>query len=361
MNHHENLAAHRLLDANLNRAFEALRTLEDIARFQDQAVFQAKYKILRHQLRDATQGWSHEQLYASRDANQDVGRETKTTSEASRTGGLPEIAEAASQRIQQSLRCLEETSKFVYPNSAAAIESVRYQVYDINAQLLLSQKRDLVFLKQSKLYVLADCQLSLTQFIQRIQEISVAGVDLIQIRDKQLDAQELIRFTHAAIEAVDPKQTRIIVNDRADIVQCTSAFGLHIGQTDLSIAQSRSLIAPSRVVGLSTHDLDQVKQAIAVGADYIGCGPTFASNTKDFSSFAGLPFLREAAAFLQASDSTSPAFAIGGINLANLESAIETGVGRVAVSKAIWGADRPGAAAEAFRRLLENSDNNRIC
>jgi len=354
MNHHENLAAHRLLDANLNRAFEALRTLEDIARFQDQATFQSKYKLLRHQLRDATQNWRHEQLYASRDAEQDVGRETKTSLEASRTGGLSEIAEAASQRIQQSLRCLEETSKFVYPNSAPAIESVRYQVYDINAQLLLSQKRDVVFLKEAKLYVLADCQLPLDQFIQRVQDISQAGVDLMQIRDKQLDAQELIRFTQSAIEAVDPKRTRILVNDRADILQCTSAFGIHVGQTDLSVAQARSLIAPACVVGLSTHDVEQVKQAMAVGADYIGCGPTFASNTKDFSKFSGLPFLREAAAFLRESNSTVPAFAIGGIDLSNLKSALETGVQRVAVSKAIWRAERPGIAAEAFRLVLDS-------
>jgi thiamine-phosphate pyrophosphorylase len=354
MNQHDNLAAHRLLDANLNRAFEALRTLEDIARFQDQAAFQSKYKILRHQLRDATLIWSHEQLYNSRDANQDVGRETKTTSEASRTGGLSEIAEAASQRVQQSLRCLEETSKFAYPNSAAAIEVVRYQVYDINAQLLLSQKRDLEFLKQSRLYVLADCRLPLAQFVQQVQDISRAGVDLIQIRDKQTDAQELIRFTQSAIEAVDPAKTRIIVNDRADILRCTSAFGLHVGQTDLTVALSRSLIAPACVVGLSTHDVGQMKQAIAVGADYIGCGPTFASNTKDFSAFAGLPFLRDVAAFLDESNLTLPAFAIGGIDLSNLKSAIETGVQRVAVSKAIWGSERPGNAAEAFRRVLES-------
>ena len=360
MNHHDNLAAHRLLDANLNRAFEALRTLEDIARFQDQAVLQSKYKILRHQLREATQDWSHDQLYVSRDASQDVGRETKTTSEASRTGGLTEIAEAASQRIQQSLRCLEETAKFVYPNSASGIESVRYQVYDINAQLLLSQKRDLDFLKQSRLYVLADCQLPLAQFVQRVQDISLAGVDLIQIRDKQLDAQELILYTRSAIEALDPKRTRIIVNDRADILQCTYAYGLHVGQTDLSVAQSRSLIAASSVVGLSTHDLDHVKQSIAVGADYIGCGPTFASNTKEFSTFAGLPFLREMTAFLQESNSALPAFAIGGIDLLNIRSALDTGVRRVAVSKAIWGAEQPGDATEAFRKILESGDCNPI-
>ena len=355
MNHQESLAAHRLLDANLNRAFEALRTLEDVARFQDQAAFQSKYKILRHQLRAATQDWNHEQLYASRDAGHDVGRETKTNAESSRSGGLGEISTAASQRIQQSLRCLEEVSKFIYSNSASAIEAVRYQVYDLNAQMLLSQKRDLVFLKQARLFVLAHCQLPMKAFVQRVSELSHAGVDLIQIRDKQLDAQELIRYTQSAIEAVDAKQTRIIVNDRADIVQCTTAFGLHVGQTDLSVAKSRSLIRPTNILGLSTHDIDQVHDAIAVGVDYIGCGPTFPSRTKNFPSFAGLGFLKEVATFLQNDGSSIPAFAIGGIDLAKLKPILETGVQRVAVSKAIWEAEQPGPAAEAFSKILSSA------
>ncbi len=353
MNHPEALAAHRLLDANLNRAFEALRTLEDIARFQDQAAFQAKFKALRHQLRAATQVWNHQQLYASRDAGHDVGRETKTAAESSRAGGLSEIAEAASQRSQQSLRCLEEGSKFLYPNSAIAIEAVRYQVYDLNSQLLLSQTRDRSFLQNAKLYVLAHCQLPLDKFILRVRELSHAGVDLIQIRDKQLDAQELIRYTQGAVDAVDATQTRILVNDRADVLQCTTAFGLHVGQSDLSVSQSRSLIRPSCVLGLSTHDIAQVRSAIQLAVDYIGCGPTYASNTKSFLSFAGLAFLSEVAAYIQSASSVLPAFAIGGIELLNLKPVLDTGIQRIAVSKAIWGAEQPGLAAEAFRQTLD--------
>ena len=354
MNHTESLAAHRLLDANLNRAFEALRTLEDIARFQDQAAFQTQYKLLRHQLRAASQDWCHEQLYASRNAGDDVGRQSKTTSESSRTGGLLEISKAASQRIQQSLRCLEEVAKFLYPSSAAFIEAVRYRVYDLNAQLLLSQKRDLAFLVQAQLYVLADCQPPLKAFVQTVSELSRAGVDLIQIRDKQRDAQELIAYTQAAVDAVDANHTRIVVNDRADILQCTTAFGLHVGQTDLSVLQSRSLIRPECVLGLSTHDITQVREALAAGVDYIGCGPTFQSNTKDFSSFAGIPFLREATALLRDAGSSMPAFAIGGIDLTNLNRLLESGIRRVAVSNAIWGAEQPGLAAEAFSKILKH-------
>ena len=353
MNHPDTLAAHRLLDANLNRAFEALRTLEDIARFQDQAAFQAKFKALRHQLRAATQDWNHEQLYASRDAGHDVGRETKTAAESSRAGGLSEIAEAASQRSQQSLRCLEEGSKFLYPNSAIAIEAVRYQVYDLNSQLLLSQTRDRSFLQNAKLYVLAHCQLPFDEFVLRVRELSNAGVDLIQIRDKQLDAQELIRYTQGAVEAVDATQTRIIVNDRADVLHCTTAFGLHVGQSDLSVTQSRSLIRPACVLGLSTHDMAQVRCAIQLAVDCIGCGPTYVSNTKSFSSFAGLAFLSDVAAFLESTSSALPVFAIGGIDLLNLKPVLNTGIQRVAVSQAIWGAEQPGLAAEEFRQTLD--------
>lgn len=353
MNHHESLSAHRLLDANLNRAFEAFRSLEDIARFQNQGALQARFKSLRHLLRAATQDWSHQQLYASRDASQDVGRETKTAPESSRAGGLLEIAEAASQRSQQALRCLEEVSKYIYPKSAAAIEAIRYQIYDLNAQLLLSQRRDRDFLENAKLYVLAHCQLPLDKFVLRVQEMSRAGVDLIQIRDKQVDAQELIRYTQSAVESVDATRTRIIVNDRADVVRCTTAFGLHVGQSDLTVSQSRSLIRPTCVVGLSTHDLDQVHEAIELGVDYIGCGPTYPSNTKSFPSLVGLKFLTNVSKFLHSIGSCLPAFAIGGITLSNLKPLLETGVRRVAVSQAIWGADRPGHASEAFRKMLD--------
>jgi len=90
-----------------------------------------------------------------------------------------------------------------------------------------------------------------------------------------------------------------------------------------------------------------------MGADYIGCGPTFPSSTKSFDAFAGLLFLREVAALLLERKSNLPAFAIGGINLANLPQLLETGMTRVAVSNAIWRADSPAKAAQAFTKQLK--------
>ena len=352
-NRSEYVVSHRILDANLNRAFEGIRTLEDVARFHNLGDIQGELKSLRHRLRTASTKWNQELLLASRNADADVGRSTKEPAEVTRKGGLAEICQAASQRVQQSFRCLEEVSKFIYPESAAAIEAIRYQTYDLNARLLLCLQRDLDFLDRARLYVLADCQLPLNAFRQRVREISLAGVSIIQIRDKQCEARDLIQYTLAATESVDSKLTRIVVNDRADIACCARAWGLHVGQSDLSVAQSRSFLSKNVVLGLSTHNMAQVHESMVLKVDYIGCGPTFPSQTKDFQEFSGLEFLREAATALKKSGTRMPTFAIGGIDATNVSQVLDAGITRVAVSKSVWDAESPARATESIRSQLE--------
>jgi thiamine-phosphate pyrophosphorylase len=345
--------AYRIIDANLNRAAEGLRTLEDIARFQDFAAIQRCYKNVRHQLTEVTKDWEFGNLLRSRDAARDVGREVKTEAEADRSGGLFAIVNAAVQRVQQSLRTLEEMAKFVYPKSAPSIEALRYRVYDVNASLQLRLTRDLSFFKNAQLYVLVDCHLPQDEFEKRIREISLAGVPLIQIRDKTRDASDLIRYTETAVDCVDGMRTRIIVNDRADVAACTCAWGLHVGQTDLTISQARKLLPSQSVVGLSTHTLDQVRSAIDESVDCIGCGPVFSSKTKSFSELSGLQFLTEAAELLSAQESSLPAFAIGGIDEENIQHVMNTGFRRVAVSSCVWKSKTPARAAESLLGVLD--------
>lgn len=348
----ENRTAFRILDANLNRAMEALRTLEDIARFGGHSRFSTQLKLIRHELRAISTTWCESSLLASRDAHNDVGRTAKTHQESDRSSGLSSIAGAACQRIQQSLRSLEETAKLVYPLDAPKIESLRYRSYDTNAQFLLVLHRPTDFLRKAKLYVLADCQLPENSFAQRIKVVSHAGADIIQIRDKSIDAAQLMRYIEIALESINAESTQIVVNDRCDIAAVTHSHGVHVGQTDLALSHCRKLLAETQFVGLSTHDLDQVKQAHQLGADYIGCGPTFSSTTKSFSQFAGLEFLRSANEWLEAEAADLPAFAIGGISLKNVDQVLSAGFSRVAVSAAIWGADDPSRATGEFRKML---------
>ncbi|XZE45987.1 thiamine phosphate synthase [Pirellulaceae bacterium SH467] len=345
------LFGHRIGDANLNRAHEALRTLEDLARFRNLPLLQQAYKETRHLLQSSIQSWDANALLIARDAQGDVGRTFKTPTELQRPSAFFDVAAAASQRLQQSLRALEEVAKVLYPASAPSIEAIRYRAYDLNASLQLSLQRDRDFLGNAKLYVLADCTPSLKDFQSRIEAIARSGADLIQLREKEKDAAEILTYAHAAIEAIAPHTTRLIMNDRADLAVLANSFGLHVGQTDLRLDQARKIVSASSIIGLSTHSLEQIQSAIEQGADYIGCGPTFPSTTKHFDAFAGIPFLRAAAPL--ATEAQLPAFAIGGIREENLDQVLETGFQRVVVGSAIWNAAEPDRATDRFRSRLD--------
>jgi thiamine-phosphate pyrophosphorylase len=125
------------------------------------------------------------------------------------------------------------------------------------------------------------------------------------------------------------------------------ADGVHVGQDELSVKEARTILGPRRLVGVSTHSLEQARQAVLDGADYIGCGPTFASGTKSFSQFPGLAFLREVAA-----DICVPAFAIGGISIANVGQVMAAGLYRIAVSGAAMTAEHPGEVVKALKAKL---------
>jgi thiamine-phosphate pyrophosphorylase len=219
----------------------------------------------------------------------------------------------------------------------------------------LACQRDLGFLQQAKLYVLVDCQLAIDAFGRRISEISQAGVQLIQIRDKNADAIRVSEYFQVAQESVESSATRVLINDRVDIAATTNAAGVHIGQEDLPVRSSRRILQPWQYLGLSTHDLGQVQNGVSMGVDYIGCGPTFASQTKSFDSFSGIPFLRQAASWLQANAPAVPAFAIGGIHLENLPQILEAGFARVAVSSCVWNAQNPPHMAEKLRQMLDRT------
>jgi len=131
-----------------------------------------------------------------------------------------------------------------------------------------------------------------------------------------------------------------VMNDRADLAVVTEADGVHVGQDELSVKEARRIVGPHRLVGVSTHTIEQARRAVLDGADYIGVGPVFPSATKAFESLAGLEFVREVAAEI-----SLPWFAIGGINADNVNLVVESGAKRIAVSSAILSANDPEAAA----------------
>jgi thiamine-phosphate pyrophosphorylase len=128
------------------------------------------------------------------------------------------------------------------------------------------------------------------------------------------------------------------------------ADGIHVGQEDLSAKDARAIIGTRMLIGVSTHNIGQARAAVLDGANYLGAGPTFQSNTKSFDSFAGLHYLREVA-----TETSLPTFAIGGITADNLADVLATGVRRVAAGAAITAATDPACAAQQLLGVLRNA------
>jgi thiamine-phosphate pyrophosphorylase len=139
-----------------------------------------------------------------------------------------------------------------------------------------------------------------------------------------------------------------IMNDRPDIAALVAADGVHVGQDDLAIAEARRIVGGDKIVGVSTHSVEQLQQAVLDGADYLGVGPVFASTTKNFDELAGLQFVRDAASL-----TTLPWFGIGGIDAGNVRQFREAGGTRIAVSAAIC---QSGNAMDATRQLRQALD-----
>jgi thiamine-phosphate pyrophosphorylase len=125
-----------------------------------------------------------------------------------------------------------------------------------------------------------------------------------------------------------------------------------LGQEDLSVKDARAIVGADALIGVSTHTIEQARQAVLDGANYIGAGPTFPSGTKQFEKFPGLELLRAIAAEIRL-----PAFAIGGITPANLPQVLSTRITRAAVSGAITSAPDPAAVV---RELFNTSENKKL-
>jgi thiamine-phosphate pyrophosphorylase len=144
----------------------------------------------------------------------------------------------------------------------------------------------------------------------------------------------------------------MIMNDRPDLAVLSRADGVHVGQAELSVEQTRRIVGVDSLIGVSTHSLDQVKQAVIDGANYIGCGPVFVSETKNFAKFLGVEFLRQVVA-----TTTLPAFAIGGISLDNIGEVSAVGFTRIAVSACLTNTEDVTALVAKLKVALGTNEN----
>jgi thiamine-phosphate pyrophosphorylase len=332
----------RILDANINRAREAVRVMEDYARFVlDDAAGSSLLKGFRHDFATAVRMLSADGLLAARDTPNDVGTAITTPAEGQR-GDARDVFTAAAKRLPEALRTIEEYGKIVSPDFAARIEALRYRAYELEARIASRGER-VARLAKCRLYVIVTASLCRGDWLEVTRQAIDGGAGCIQLREKGLEDGDLLRRARQLVAVCRERGVLCIINDRPDIARLADADGVHLGQTDMSVGDARRIVGADRLIGLSTHNPDQLREAIAIAPDYIAVGPMFPSTTKPQDHVPGVALLAEAVA-----STHIPIVPIGGIIPANLPTLRSAGASRVCVCSAVIAAEDVAAAARAF-------------
>ena len=202
-----------------------------------------------------------------------------------------------------------------------------------------------------RLYVILDAALITPSEGACALSLAEAGVRLLQYRDKRAQARQYLDSSRQLVELLRPCGVSLIVNDRPDVAFLAGAKGVHVGQEDLDVEQARRMAGPDKLVGISTHNLEQFERAMASSADYIAVGPVYTTSTKSNPDPAvGVDFLRRVRPLTD-----KPIVAIGGITLERAAAVIEAGADSVAVISGILSAPDPGQRARQYIKTLESA------
>jgi thiamine-phosphate pyrophosphorylase len=184
----------------------------------------------------------------------------------------------------------------------------------------------------SKLYAITDRQWSNCTHEEIVRMLLDGGARLIQLRDKEAIGRELLEQAMACLRLTRKAGATLIINDRVDVALTADADGVHLGQEDLSVAEAREILGEDKIIGVSTHSIDQFRAALETSADYIAVGPIYPTMTKENPApVVGLDLVREARKLTD-----RPLVAIGGINHGRAPEVIEAGADCVAVISALY-------------------------
>ncbi|WP_088890146.1 thiamine phosphate synthase [Leptolyngbya ohadii] len=320
-------AVYRILDANLDRAREGLRIIEEWCRFGlNQTELTEECKTLRQELAH----WHSNELRAARDTPNDRGTALTHPQEELRSS-VAQVLQVNFARTQEALRVLEEYGKLYSGDMAAACKQMRYRVYTLESVLGGYERQQK--LRQSALYLVTSPSDNLLEVVEAALR---GGLSLVQYRDKDTDDLTRIDNAKRLKELCHRYNALFIINDRIDLALAVDADGVHLGQDDVPTAFARQLLGNQRIIGRSTHSPEELRRAIEEGADYVGVGPVYETPTKAGRAAAGLDYVRHAA-----SQASIPWYAIGGISADNLDDVLNAGAERVAVVRAIMAAEDP--------------------
>jgi len=338
-------AIYRIIDANFNRAREAIRVIEEFCRFAlNSAPLTERAKQLRHELSAAISQLDTSRLISSRDTFGDVGVGVTVSKQHVRVN-LSDCFTAGCKRLTEALRALAEMVQMQDRSVAEIIEKLRYAAYTLEKDIVLFSE-PLEKFKRVRLYVIITSNLP-AEVIFLAHKCVAGGADCIQLRAKAIEDDRLLAIAIEFVKICKDAGVLGIINDRIDIAVVAGADGVHLGQNDLPIQYARKLQLAPMIIGKSTHSLKQLRAACEQLPTYIGLGPVFATETKPTAPPVGIDYIRRATEIL--ADTGICNVAIGGINLDNVEKVLSAGATSIAVCSAVTKADDPTVACRALK------------
>lgn len=333
---------YRILDANINRASEGLRVLEDLSRFYyGREKVTKSIKLLRHRVRKT---YVSDELLRARDSINDIGLGVSRECNVDTKDNIDDLINANFKRVQEALRTVEEVLKVLGNNQESkSFEEMRFLSYAIEK---VYRKRDFFF--HSDIYAITGEEFSSGRnTVEVAKELLDAEVKIIQYREKKKEKKVKYEECKAIKEMCEKANAIFIVNDDIDIAASINAHGVHIGQEDMPIEEVKKLV-PNSIIGVSTHNRDQALKAVKDGADYIGVGPIYATKSKvNVEKSEGLDYLKWVSENIPIDY-----VAIGGIKEHNIREVKMSGGKTFAMISEIVGAEDINEKIKSIRRTL---------
>ena len=335
----------RLLDANINRVSEGIRVVEDVARFMyNQKEFSKELREKRHYLRKLFIQKDNDFLN-SRDTKKDVGIEITKDSLLDKKSNIKHVVLGNFKRIQEGLRSIEEISKISCDYSISKeVEALRYSFYNLEKEFMGSLKPEIPL----GLYGITAENFSKGRSnYEVVTEMIKSGIKIIQYREKFKSLREKLEEAKILCELCKKNNVLFIVNDHVDIALMVDADGVHVGQEDMPVSEIRKILGANKIIGLSTHSVEDADKAVLQDVDYIGVGPIFPTTTKDRTA-VGIEYMEYVEKNINL-----PYIAIGGIKEANLLQVVEKGARRIALVSEIVGADDIVEKVDSLNNIMQ--------
>ncbi len=334
----------RIIDANFNRAREALRVMEEFCRFSlNSRNFSFRVKQLRHELCGLVDKLDSDKLLAARESSGDVGSDLKVRNQMTRTYIIDSFT-AAAKRLSEATRVLAEMTAVVDKQLPSGFEKIRFAGYTLEKDVILFVQPVMKF-KNARLYVIIG-----NDTVELAEACIKGGADCLQLRLKNTSDSQFVTIACDFVKLCRDSGVISIINDRIDIAVLSDADGVHLGQNDLSITQAAKLAHKPMIWGNSTHNDRELTAAIEQQPTYIALGCVFPSKTKTGVEICGLDYIKRS--IPKITEQGIVPLAIGGITAENVSQILNCGIKTICVSSAAVGSSDPQAACKALKDLL---------